>query len=142
MPVIAGMFACLVVGIADGDTINVRCGQEPTARVRLAEIDAPESHQAYGAKAKQRLAEIVFRQPVTLQVVDIDRYGRLVGTIYLNQINVNERMVREGLAWCYTPYLRGKWCKPLEDLARRERINLWSDEAPLPPWEFRRSSKK
>lgn len=138
MSVIAGIVACLVVGVADGDTINVRCGQEPMARVRLAEIDAPESHQAYGTKAKQRLAELVFRQTISLQVVDRDRYGRLVGTIYLNQTNINALLVREGLAWCYTPYVRGKWCKPLQDQARLERRNLWSDQMPIPPWEFRK----
>lgn len=138
MSLLAGLLACLVVGVADGDTVSVRCGDAPMARVRLAEIDAPESHQAYGAKAKKRLSDLVYRQTITLQVVDKDRYGRLVGTLYLNQTNINAVLVREGLAWCYTQYVRGKWCKPLEAQAKQDRRNLWSDARPVPPWEFRK----
>jgi endonuclease YncB( thermonuclease family) len=33
---------CLVVGISDGDTLKVRCPDQPQMVIRLAEIDAPE----------------------------------------------------------------------------------------------------
>jgi endonuclease YncB( thermonuclease family) len=45
------MLLCLVVGITDGDTIKVRCGEEPQAVVRLAEIDAAEKEQAWASAA-------------------------------------------------------------------------------------------
>lgn len=46
---------------------------------RLAEIDAPESHQPFGTRAKQALSELVFGKSVRVVVVDIDWYGRTVG---------------------------------------------------------------
>jgi endonuclease YncB( thermonuclease family) len=48
---------CLVIGIADGDTLTARCetpaGME-NIKVRLAEVDAPEKGQAFGTQSKQR----------------------------------------------------------------------------------------
>jgi endonuclease YncB( thermonuclease family) len=28
-----------------------------------------------------------------------DRYGRVIGTVYLGNVDVNAQMVREGMAW-------------------------------------------
>jgi len=54
---------CLVIGIADGDTLTARCetpaGME-NINVRLAEVDAPEKGQAFGTQSKQHLAELCF----------------------------------------------------------------------------------
>jgi endonuclease YncB( thermonuclease family) len=49
-----------VVGIADGDTLTILDADHRQTKVRLAEIDAPESHQPYGTRAKQVLSELVF----------------------------------------------------------------------------------
>ena len=49
------LLLCLVVAITDGDTIKVRCPEQPQAVVRLAEIDAPESKQPFGQRSKQEI---------------------------------------------------------------------------------------
>ena len=41
-----------VVGIADGDTLTVLDQARQQIRIRLAEIDTPDSHQPYGSRAK------------------------------------------------------------------------------------------
>jgi hypothetical protein len=48
-------------------------------KVRLAEIDTPESRQPYGNRAKQALSALVLGKEVRVMVVDTDRYGRTVG---------------------------------------------------------------
>lgn len=56
---------CLVVGIADGDTLTARCGepgQYQQVKVRLSAIDAPESKQPFGNVSRQHLAELCFKQ--------------------------------------------------------------------------------
>ena len=55
-----------VVAILDGDTIDVLVDRQPI-RVRLAQIDAPEKRQAFGTRARQTLAGLVFRQSVTVE---------------------------------------------------------------------------
>ena len=48
-----------VVKVTDGDTIHVLLDKE-MHKFRLLHIDAPESKQAFGTKAKQALSEKVF----------------------------------------------------------------------------------
>jgi micrococcal nuclease len=49
-----------VVGISDGDTITILDDRKQQIKVRLAEIDTPESAQPYGTRAKQELSGLVF----------------------------------------------------------------------------------
>jgi endonuclease YncB( thermonuclease family) len=75
-PVVTGK----VIHISDGDTIKILVDHKQM-KIRLAEIDAPELHQAYGRKSKQYLGNLVFGKVVTVEQVDIDRYGRIVGNL-------------------------------------------------------------
>ena len=84
MAVPAALLACLVIGVTDGDTLKVRCGAEPEPQnitIRLAEIDAPESHQAFGNRAKQSLSDLCFKKPAEVRPVTKDRYGRTVARV-------------------------------------------------------------
>lgn len=61
----AAALACLVIGVTDGDTLKVRCEADPVPQnltLRLAEIDAPESRQAFGNRSKQSLSWLCLRQ--------------------------------------------------------------------------------
>ena len=49
-----------VVGIHDGDTLTLLDAQKRQTKVRLAEIDTPESTQPYGSRSKQALSDLVF----------------------------------------------------------------------------------
>jgi endonuclease YncB( thermonuclease family) len=72
---------CLVVGVSDGDTITVRCGDPGSyeqLRVRLAGIDAPEKGQAFGQRAKETMSDLVFGKSARLECIKTDRYGRSV----------------------------------------------------------------
>ena len=77
-----------VVGITDGDTVTLMVNREQY-KIRLAEIDTPERGQPWGAGARQALSEKVFRENVTIEVVDTDRYGRLVGKIWFGNRDIN-----------------------------------------------------
>jgi len=130
-------FAGPVIAILDGDTIDVLIDRQPV-RVRLAQIDAPEKRQAFGTRSRQALSALVFRQSVTVADAGRDRYGRVLGTVYVSGVNVNAEMVRQGMAWVYRQYATDRSLFALEDEARAGRRGLWADPSPVPPWQFRR----
>lgn len=131
-----------VVSIADGDTLSVLDSAHTNHRIRLAYIDAPEKKQDFGQKSKQSLSEQVYGHDVSVNVVDTDRYGRLLGVVYREKDNVNTEQVRRGMAWVYTKYNKDPSLVEIEAKARKQRMGLWEQPNPTPPWEFRHRDKE
>ena len=90
-----------VVKVQDGDTVTIVDSTNTQYKIRLDEIDAPESGQAFGSKSKQFLSDMIFGKTVIVEYSKTDRYKRILGTIYHNDMNVNEKMVGSGYAWKY-----------------------------------------
>jgi micrococcal nuclease len=129
------------VGISDGDTIRVMHGRREI-KIRLYGIDCPEMGQDFGAKARRFTSEMVFEKIVTIEEMDYDQYGRLVGWVRVDGESLNKELLKAGLAWWYTYYApRDIELKELEAKAREAKIGLWSHPNPIPPWEFRRESQ-
>jgi endonuclease YncB( thermonuclease family) len=84
----------------------------------------------------------VFRKTVQVSEEGNDRYGRVIGTIHLGDLNVNAQMVREGMAWVYRKYSKDKMLYELEDQAKVHRLGLWADPSPEAPWAYRRRPQK
>lgn len=132
---------CLVVAIADGDTLTARCG-DPGAyeqvKVRLAEIDAPEKAQPFGNRSRQQLAALCFQQVATIRPTTTDRYGRTVARVECQGQDANLEQVRAGMAWAYTRYLTDPAIASEQEAARAAGVGLWRDPDPMPPWDWRR----
>jgi len=133
-------FSGQVVAVKDGDTVEVlRAGK--AVRVRLAEIDAPESRQDFGTQAKKFLSGLVFGKTVTVLVTDTDRYGRLVAHLTLaDGRDANKELLKAGWAWWYRQYSKDAELGKLQDEARAAGRGLWAGKAPVEPWLFRRKS--
>jgi micrococcal nuclease len=114
-----------VVSIAEGDTL------------RLAELDAPERGQTYGQRVKKYLGQLAFRKQARVVEVDQDRYGRLVGRVYVDGLDVNAEMVRQGHARVYRKYATDSELYRLEREARQQRRGLWASDGNIPPWQWR-----
>jgi endonuclease YncB( thermonuclease family) len=130
-----------VVSVADGDTLTVLDAHNRQHRIRLFGIDAPEKAQPFGNQSKKNLSGKVFGATVRVDVVDVDRYGREVGRVYLRDRFINIEQVREGYAWRYPEFDRHHEFDRAEAEARRYRRGLWSAPYPTPPWEFRRAHR-
>jgi endonuclease YncB( thermonuclease family) len=128
--------------VVDGDTIAFLTSDFERVRVRLYGIDAPERNQAGGAASSAALKAMIEGRTVTVEVLDVDRYSRLVGLIHLDGRLVNLAMVAKGQAWVYDRYCRvKKVCREMtraQDIARSGRAGLWADPHPIPPWDHRR----
>lgn len=135
----AGSFSGKVVGVADGDTIDVmHDGQAET--IRLWGVDCPEKAQAFGSQAKKVTSGAVFGRIVAVENKTVDRYGRTVGEVtFDNEQSLNRFLVENGSCWWYEKYAPDdKELKNLEIAARLKRLGLWRDSNPVPPWVFRR----
>ena len=141
MPSPAAVLLCLVIGIADGDTLTARC-DTPTGtenlRVRLAEIDAPEKGQAFGNRSRQHLADVCFKKQAVVKQQTTDRYGRTVARVECDGADANAEQVRSGMAWVFDKYVTDRILYAVQDDARTARRGLWADSHPVPPWEWRR----
>ena len=146
MSIAALVLSCLVVGIADGDTLTARCGEalgpaQQTVKVRLAEIDAPESRQAFGTRSRQNLALLCFGRRAEVAPLagsaGRDRYGRLVARVSCGGVDANAEQVRTGMAWVYRQYARDPSLLALETDARQRAVGLWADIRATPPWDWR-----
>ena len=128
--------------IIDGDTLAV-AGQ----RVRLHGIDAPETRQSCtrdgsrwpcGEAATRAMRRLAGNAPVRCEVRDRDRYGRAVATCFSAGRDVQQQLVRQGLALAYrkysTRYVRD------EDAARAEGLGLWAGEF-VEPWNWRKQNR-
>jgi len=123
-----------VASVHDGDTLTLSTG----ARVRIAEIDAPESCQPAGDGSTASLRALCLGRPAEVTPTARDRYGRTVARVACAGVDVSTHQVTAGWAWVYVAYApKDSPLYPIEAAARGAQRGLWAQPA-VPPWDFRR----
>lgn len=130
------------VRVVDGDTFHLQL-EEALIKVRLHGIDTPELDQPYGETARDFAARLILGRKVGVQIQDIDRYGRIVGTVMLPDGSVlNHELTAAGLAWWYRRYAPGDTVlRDLEQEARTAERGLWARRQAIAPWDWRRGAR-
>ena len=127
---------------SDGDSL--RSGN---LRIRLFGIDAPEKKQKCsdvdgrqwdcGVAAKKALKQLVESVPqISCDLMDVDRYSRLVMRCYAGEKDVAATLVREGLALAYRQY--STLYSQDENVAKITKAGMWSGSF-TKPWKWRRN---
>lgn len=129
---------CKIVGVSDGDTATCLLDDKTQIKIRLAQIDAPESGQDFGQVSKHALSDMIYGRVVSLKISTTDRYGRTVAEVFIDETNVNKQMVAQGMAWAYREYNKDKEYLDLENKAKQQKLGLWSQPEPIYPSEFRK----
>jgi micrococcal nuclease len=136
-------FPAEVVGVSDGDTLTVIDSAKVQTKIRLHGIDAPEAKQAFGARAKEALSAKVFGKQVRIERRDVDRYGRTVANVIIGDRIINREMVADGFAWHYVKYApNDAELAAAEKSAREKKLGIWSDAAPIAPWDYRKPPER
>ncbi|MEE8576648.1 MAG: thermonuclease family protein [candidate division Zixibacteria bacterium] len=121
-----------VVAIIDGDTVELTGGD----RLRLLCIDTPEEGEPYYEEAKSFLVQTVLGKQARIEFAAVrrDRYGRLLGYLYIDSLLINEEIVERGLGNVYlfrdTDMGRIETLRILQAQrqAMSERLGIWSVE--------------
>ena len=130
--------------ISDGDTITVTNNKtNKKVKVRLFGIDAPEKTQEYGLESKEYLMSLIKDKVIIIKGKTYDKYGRLLGTIYIDGMNVNEMMVQTGNAWWYESFdSNNSKVRDLQIKAKEGKLGLWKNPNAIEPEEYRRKERE
>lgn len=131
-----------VVRVKDGDTIVVLDSLNVQTTIRLAEVDCPESSQAFGKKAKDFTIGEVAMKNVTYKIIQMDRYGRTIAKVFYDGKYLSEELIKNGFGWHYNQYSTSKKLAAFEINARENKKGLWFDKNPIAPWDYRHNKKK
>ena len=125
------------IRVVDGDTIRAEAkGKE--IKIRLVEIDAPEMDQPFGAQSKNFLNRLLYKKNVKLISQGEDRYGRILGEIYVDGESANTSMIKSGFAWVYDRYAKNLSSYEYQNLAKANNLGLWGTKDPIAPWVWRK----
>ena len=134
--------------IVDGDTIKIN-----SKKIRLYGIDAPEKKQKCkktyltisfmsftkdymcGEVSTQKLIKKINKQKLNCNILDVDRYKRLIGECFKRNINLNSWMVSNGYAVAYRKYSK-KYVSD-EINAKNNKLGIWQGKFEM-PWDYRR----
>ena len=136
--------------VVDGDTIKIN-----SKKIRLYGIDAPEKKQKCkktyltisfmsftkdymcGEVSTQKLIKKINKQKLNCNILDVDRYKRLIGECFKRNINLNSWMVSNGYAVAYRKYSK-KYVSD-EINAKNNKLGIWQGKFEM-PWDYRRKN--
>ena len=136
--------------VVDGDTIKIN-----SKKIRLYGIDAPEKKQKCkktyltisfmsftkdymcGEVSTQKLIKKINKQKLNCNILDVDRYKRLIGECFKRNINLNSWMVSNGYAVAYRKYSK-KYVSD-EINAKINKLGIWQGKFEM-PWDYRRKN--
>jgi micrococcal nuclease len=90
-----------VKNVVDGDTVDVRFNIYGVQRVRLVGIDTPEIGEEGYEEAREFVNKTCLWEEVKFDVDDKRQYDphyRILAVVYVNETNLNEKLVKEGYA--------------------------------------------
>ena len=142
-----------VKSIYDGDTMTVyyeEDGEQQEERVRFLLIDTSEinhkdqGQQAYSEEARDFVRELVANgDKIELEFDEgdeRDKYDRLLAYLFVDDVNVGEELVRNGLArvaYVYPPNTRYlELYEAVQEEAKEDNIGIWLIEDFVTPRGF------
>ena len=128
--------------VSDGDTIHVVTDGNVKFKVRLDRIDAPEKDQPYGKESTAYLTKLIKGRTVRVEWQKKDKYGRVLGIVYLDKTDINLKMVETGSAWHYSYFDKTPAYAAAEAAAKEKRLGFWQGETPISPYEWRRAKRR
>jgi endonuclease YncB( thermonuclease family) len=111
--------------VHDGDTVTLKTDfRDFTFPLRLLNINAPELNEEGGKESQKWMEERLLNKNVMVIINPknrVDKYGRLLGKIISNGMNINEEILIAGMAKKFEDRNEGK----LTNLEMELNIEKW-----------------
>lgn len=128
--------------IYDGDSFLMQT-EGGRVQVRIWGIDAPEYKQPGGREAAKFLIGLIKDKTVSVEKVELDSYGRIVGKVHCENVYVNLEILKNGHAWWYQHYApEESEFRRAEENARAQKAGLWREPSPVNPREWREQNPR
>lgn len=133
-----------IISVIDGDTYDALTNRNIQFRIRMEGIDAPEKGMPHSKKSTSYLKSLTSDFPnVMIAITNIDRYKRAIAYTYLSDgRELSHEMIKAGYAWHYKEYNNEESLAQLEIEAQQQKLGLWADKDPMPPWEYRKLKRE
>jgi endonuclease YncB( thermonuclease family) len=128
-----------VVDVFDGDTLIVSL-QGRAEIIKLFGVDSPDKEQPFGLEARSFASDMVSGRVIQIISIEKSRY-EMVKVYYENKC-LNEELLKAGYAWYNINVPIDEQWVQLEQQARYERKGLWSEDNPVPPWQYLSTKSK
>jgi micrococcal nuclease len=125
-----------IIRVIDGDTYVFQT-EEGSFVVRMQGIDAPERDQPYSKESASFLEKYLNWEAIVIKT-GMDRYGRTLGTLIIDSIDINMLSIKNGCTWHFKKYSKDQDYANAELYASSNKIGLWSLDNQVPPWEWRK----
>lgn len=127
------------VKVVDGDQLVVYVNKK-TLKVRLAHVDCPEMGQPFGEQARELTSSLTLKKKVQVEIKSYGENDQLIGRVTIDGKDLSMTLVESGLAWYYKKHGSERYLSKAQRKARKGKIGLWSQNNPIPPWDFRRQA--
>jgi micrococcal nuclease len=121
-----------IIRVIDGDTFVFQT-QEGSFTVRMQGTDAPERDQPFSKESAEFLSEYLQKDAV-FKRQGTDIYGRILGTLFIEDQDINLLSIKGGYAWHFKRYSSDQQYTDAEVFAKENKLGLWSLDNPIPPW--------
>ena len=131
-----------VVGVIDGKTVSIEMPNGSQLTAVLQYIEVPEPEQPLHKIAAEHLSALVLGKKIQFRARSITPL-KTVGSLYVNNIDIGQQMIRDGAAWYAVLEKSGQEAvesatyQSNEALAKAEKRGVWSFENLKPSWEIR-----
>ncbi len=126
-----------VIRVIDGDTFAFQT-EDGSLIIRMYGTDAPERDQPYSKESADFLMQYLNKE-ATLKTSGVDRYGRTLGVLYINNQDINLLSTKNGCSWHYKQYSKDILYAQAEAYAKKNKLGLWALQNPIPPWNWRQN---
>jgi len=124
-----------IIRVIDGDTFAFQT-TEGSLIIRMYGIDAPERDQPFSKESTNFLEQYLHKE-ATIKASGVDRHGRTLGVLFIEEMDINLLSIKSGCSWHYKQYSEDIQYAQAEEYARKKKIGLWKFDNPIPPWAWR-----